>query len=164
MDRILIYFLYFLLILVSIIDIKRKYIPNFLNLIIFFICIFLRSINNFDVFIISSGVFTLPIILVYGYGSDLLKKEIFGFGDIKLIMSLGGILLNETINIFLQIYIFYLTAFSTASIFILFVYIYKRLRGKKILFRNQELAFAPFISFAFFLVYNFDYFRGILYE
>ena len=89
MDRVLIVILYILLALIMYIDINRKYIPNFLNFSIFGLAIFITGLENFESFFIGSACYSLPIILIYGYLSDLLKKEVFGFGDIKLIISLG---------------------------------------------------------------------------
>ena len=107
MDRILIILLYILLFLVMYIDINKKYIPNILNFSILVLSIFICGIDKVDIFFIGASCYTLPIFnFLWLYISDILKKEVFGFGDIKLIISLGGLLYLGEINIFLQIYIF----------------------------------------------------------
>ena len=100
MDRILIILLYLLLFLVMYIDINKKYIPNILNFSILVLSIFICEIDKIDSFFIGASCYTLPILIFYGYVSDILKKEVFGFGDIKLIIPLGGLLYQGEINIF----------------------------------------------------------------
>ena len=155
MDRVLIVILYILLALIMYIDINRKYIPNFLNFSIFGLAIFITGLENFESFFIGSACYSLPIILIYGYLSDLLKKEVFGFGDIKLIISLGGLIYNNKINLFLQVYIFYLLVFSLATIFILTLFLKNIFCKKKIKLKGRELAFAPYISLTAIIMYNY---------
>ena len=88
MDRILIILLYILLFLVMYIDINKKYIPNILNFSILVLSIFICGIDRIDIFFIGASCYTLPILIFYGYISDILKKEVFGFGDIKLIIDM----------------------------------------------------------------------------
>lgn len=156
MDRLLICIFYFMLFLIMYIDINKKYIPNFLNFSLLILCFFIRGLNESSLFFIGASIYTLPILLLYAYVSDLLKKEIIGFGDIKLIIALGGLLYIENINLFLQIYIFYLISFVSASLFIIFLYIYKFLLKKSYSLKNKEIAFAPFICISFIFLYNFN--------
>ena len=153
MDRVLIVILYILLALIMYIDINRKYIPNFLNFSIFGLAIFITGLENFESFFIGSACYSLPIILIYGYLSDLLKKEVFG--DIKLIISLGGLIYNNKINLFLQVYIFYLLVFSLATIFILTLFLKNIFCKKKIKLKGRELAFAPYISLTAIIMFNY---------
>ncbi|MCY7009035.1 A24 family peptidase [Fusobacterium simiae] len=154
MDRILIILLYFLLFLVMYIDINKKYIPNILNFSILIVSIFVCRINKIDGFFIGASCYTLPILIFYGYMSDILKKEVFGFGDIKLIISLGGLLYQGEINIFLQIYIFYLLVFSLATLYIIIYIVISYCRNKSVKIKGVELAFAPYICIAFIIIYN----------
>lgn len=157
MDRILIYVLYLIFLVIMYIDTNKKYIPNLLNFFLLILCIFIRGLDEIQLFFIGASVYTLPILLVYGYISDLLKKEAIGFGDIKLIIALGGLLYVESINLFLQIYIFYSISFISASLFIIFLYIYKLLFKKNYALKNKEIAFAPFICLSFMILYNFSF-------
>ena len=155
MDRILIILLYILLFLVMYIDINKKYIPNILNFAILVLSIFIYGIDKVDIFFIGASCYTLPILIFYGYISDILKKEVFGFGDIKLIISLGGLLYQGEINIFLQIYIFYLLVFSLATLYIVIYIVISYCRNKPVKIRGVELAFAPYICLAFIIIYNY---------
>ena len=155
MDRILIILLYILLFLVMYIDINKKYIPNILNFSILILSVFIYGLNRVDSFFIGASCYTLPILIFYGYMSDILKKEVFGFGDIKLIIALGGLLYQGEINIFLQIYIFYLLVFSLASLYIIIYIVTSYCRNKSVKIRGVELAFAPYICLAFITIYNY---------
>lgn len=91
MDRLLI-----LGILISImyIDMRKMYIPNFLNILLLLMAIYYKGME-YEVIensILGMGIYILPLLLLYGYLSDFLQREVFGFGDIKLLMSLGYIL------------------------------------------------------------------------
>ena len=162
MDRILIILLYILLFLVMYIDINKKYIPNILNFSILVLSIFICGIDKIDSFFIGTSCYTLPILIFYGYISDILKKEVFGFGDIKLIIPLGGLLYQGEINIFLQIYIFYLLVFSLATLYIVIYIVMSYCRNKPVKIRGVELAFAPYICLAFIIIYNFNLVEKII--
>ncbi|MBS9776449.1 MAG: prepilin peptidase [Fusobacterium sp.] len=161
MGRILEILFCIVLVVIIYIDINKKYIPNILNFLLFILVVFLK-INNLENLFIGAGVYTLPIIFLYGYGSDIMKKEIIGFGDIKLIISLGAILYTVKINLFLQVYIFYLITFLVASLFILFLFIYNFIKKSKINLREKEIAFAPFIIFSFVINYYLINLKGDL--
>ena len=162
MDRILIILLYLLLFLVMYIDINKKYIPNILNFSILVLSIFICEIDKIDSFFIGASYYTLPILIFYGYVSDILKKEVFGFGDIKLIIPLGGLLYQGEINIFLQIYIFYLLVFSLATLYIIIYIVISYCRNKSVKIKGVELAFAPYICLAFIIIYNFNLVEKII--
>ena len=71
MGKILIVFLYILLFFVMYIDINKKYIPNTLNFSILVLSIFICGINKIDSFFIGASCYTLPILIFYGYVSDI---------------------------------------------------------------------------------------------
>ena len=155
MDKILIIFLYIALFLVMYIDINKKYIPNVLNFSILILSVFIRGISEIENFFIGAACYVLPILIFYGYVSDILEREVFGFGDIKLIIPLGGLLYLGEINIFLQIYIFYLLIFSLATLYIIIYIVISYCRNKPVKIRGVELAFAPYICLAFIIIYNY---------
>ena len=129
---------------------------EFLNFSILVLSIFICGIDKIDIFFIGASCYTLPILIFYGYISDILKKEVFGFGDIKLIIPLGGLLYQGEINIFLQIYIFYLLVFSLATLYIIIYIVISYCRNKSVKIKGVELAFAPYICLAFIIIYNFN--------
>ena len=81
MDRILIIII---LSIIMWIDIKKLYIPNFFNLLLLIIAVYLKTFDYeiIENSIIGMGIYTLPLLFLYGYLSDILNKEVFGFGDI----------------------------------------------------------------------------------
>ena len=90
-------FLVFLLIvsfIIFVIDIKKLYIPNTINIIFLVMAVCYRGFDLYKIEngILGAGVYTLPLLFFYGYGSDLAQKEIMVFGDIKLILWIGYVL------------------------------------------------------------------------
>lgn len=142
MDRILISFL---LLAILFYDLKKMYIPNILNFTLFYTAVFSKSLdfNTIENSIIGMGVYSLPIIFIYGYVSDIVNKEVIGFGDIKLILSLGYILGYKN---FYEIYIFYMIIFISGAIFGIIL-------GK--LKNNFKIAipFSPFIILGFYIIW-----------
>lgn len=162
MDRVLIVLLYILLFLVMYIDINKKYIPNILNFSILILSVFIYGMDEIDIFFIGASCYTLPILIFYAYMSDILKKEVFGFGDIKLIISLGGLLYQGEMNIFLQIYIFYLLVFFLATLYIIIYMVISYCRNKSVKIKGVEIAFAPYICIAFIIIYNFNLIEQVI--
>ena len=83
------------------------------------------------------GVFPIIFILIYGYVSDLLKKDVIGFGDIKLMVAAGFFL--EYSGIY-NLIILYNTIFITALVCMLPLLCFGKIK------RETEIPFAPFIS------------------
>ena len=145
MDRILIISLLFVIIYI---DIKKLYIPNTLNILLFILSIIFKGFefNTIENSIIGMGLYPLPLLILYGYLSDLLGKEVFGFGDIKILMNFGYILGYSN---FFDIYIYYLISFISASIIgILFL-----LRREK----RKEIPFSPFLIIGFLFLWLREY-------
>lgn len=145
MDRILIISLLFLIIYI---DIKKLYIPNTLNILLFILSIIFKGFefNTIENSIIGMGLYPLPLLILYGYLSDLLGKEVFGFGDIKILMNFGYILGYSN---FFDIYIYYLISFISASIIgVLFL-----LRREK----RKEIPFSPFLIIGFLFLWLREY-------
>lgn len=140
-------FLVFLLIVSFIIfvtDIKKLYIPNTINIIFFVMAVCYRGFDLYKIEngILGAGVYTLPLLFFYGYGSDLAQKEIMGFGDIKLMIGIGYVLGYSD---FYTIYIYYLETFVIAALFgIVYIVKKKTVRG--------EIAFSPFLLFSFYCI------------
>ena len=107
MENIILIFLVAVSFLILVIDVKKLYIPNSLNIIFLIGAICYRGMDIYEVEngILGAGVYTLPLLFFYGYGSDIAKKEIIGFGDIKLMVGVGYILGYSN---FYTIYIYYI--------------------------------------------------------
>ncbi|MFK4786059.1 prepilin peptidase [Fusobacterium sp. MFO224] len=129
------------LVVISFIDCKIYRIPNILNLWI----LFLKIIKivffgySFESSIIGMGVYPIILLIIYGYISDYYKKELIGFGDIKLVSSIGFyvgyISLGQVIT--------YYNIISLVGITLYYI-IFKISKIKKI--REAKLPFAPIVS------------------
>lgn len=122
-------------------DVSKLYIPNILNFVLLVLAIIYKGTEFYivELSIIGMGLYSLPLAFLYGYLSDIFNREVFGFGDIKLLFSLGYILGYSD---FYNIYIFYLIVFTLASLCGLPCLIIKR-REKTV------LPFSPFIILSF---------------
>lgn len=144
MENLLLIFLIVISFIIFAVDIKKLYIPNTVNIIFFIVAVYYRGFDIYEVEngILGAGVYTLPLLFFYGYGSDIAKKEILGFGDIKLMIGIGYALGYSN---FYTVYIYYLGAFVIAAIFgIIYIIKKKTARG--------EIAFSPFLLFSFYCI------------
>ena len=137
MVRFIVYFFIIIILLEIIIrDIKEKIILNKSNLALLFLGIILGFLEgDLQERILGAALYTLPFILIYGYGSDILNKECMGMGDVKLITSLGFLLkFNKVFDILI---------FLNISFIIPLIY----LGGKYIYFKklDKDIAFGPFL-------------------
>lgn len=151
MDRfiieILLNFLFCLILLCTVIkDLKNKIIPDIFNFFIIGLGIMKIVFFNgsFEKSVIGMGVYPLILILVYGYISEILKKEVIGFGDIKLLGAIG--FYNGYSGLY-DILLLYNIIFTGAFLIIFPFYFFK----KEI--RKKEIPFAPFIVLGI-LIFN----------
>lgn len=138
MVRILIWVL---LLVIIYIDIRRLYIPNTLNIILLIVSIYYKGFEYpiIESSVLGMGLYVLPLLILYGYLSDILKKEVFGFGDIKLLLSLGYILGYTN---FYDVYIYYVLSFVLGAIVgIILGFMRKDFKG--------ESPFSPFLIIGF---------------
>lgn len=139
MDRLIDTLFYIFLILTAVKDIKEKIISDIFNVII----IILGTIKiiffygDFEKSIIGMGVFPLVFIIIYGYISEILKKDVIGFGDIKFMGAAGFYL--EYSGIY-NLIILYNIIFITAFICVVPLLLLKKIK------KDAEIPFAPFIS------------------
>ena len=91
--------------------------------------------------IIGMGTYPVIFLLLYGYGEFLFKKEVVGFGDIKLLSSIGFYI--GYLGIY-SLMVFYNIIFSF-SLFYGLIY--------KFYFKNNEVPFAPVIVIGTFIFY-----------
>lgn len=131
----------FILIIISVIDLRKLYIPNFLTAALILIGLIYNQfvkdnlLNSF----LGMGAYSIPFSLIYGYVSDFLDKEVLGYGDIKLAMGIGAYL---GFTNFQNMYLFFLISYITASVYS--VYVLLKNRGSKK--QDIQIPFAPFIS------------------
>lgn len=134
----------FCLILIGIIDLKTKTIPNKFNLFLIVLNI-IRGVLlrlNFENFLIGMGIFPILLLFIYGYVSDFYKKELIGFGDIKLMASIG---FYNGYSSFLEVVIFY----NILSFLGIIAYVFMKILLKR---KDLEIAFAPEIVLSYFIL------------
>lgn len=134
-----------LLVSASIIDIKNYFIPDSLT----FSLILLGMITSFftnvplEKAFIGAGTYAFFLIIIYGYGEYIFKKEAMGFGDIKLAVGIGSFLGYSS---FLNLYIFITITFLLGAIISLMLL---RLKIKD---RTGQIAFAPYLAISGFIM------------
>ncbi|MGL5377794.1 MAG: prepilin peptidase [Cetobacterium sp.] len=131
-----------LIVLIDIVirDFKKKIILNKSNCLLMILAIILGILDkNLENRIIGAAIFSLPFIIIYGYGSDLLQKECLGIGDIKLMISIGMLLGFKD---FSSVLLFLNISFISALIYIIVKYFFI----KKL---EKEIPFGPFLIIAF---------------
>ncbi len=132
--------LYIMLFIIAYYDYKKKIIID-KGIVFLFIYGFIESINSNDLENYFLGMCTYPFILLAIYSmEDYFEKQLIGFGDIKLMMVLGGIIKYHGIYdilIFYQILFIISGAYATIMI---------------TLFKNKKtdyIAFGPLIIITF---------------
>lgn len=127
--------------MISIVDYKEYCIPDCLTFALLLLGLIYRGIylDDLEGMMVGTGVITIPFLLLYGYVSELLKKEVLGFGDIKLAMGIGSMAGGVIVERF---YHFYLIAFVSASIYGIALMVIKKERC------GMRIPMAPFISLA----------------
>lgn len=131
-------FVFVLLVVLSIIDIKYKEVPDNINLLALTVAIFSRDF--------LSGIYDMVVLvgaitLFRYYVSFIIKKEALGEADIILVGTMGAMLGIE----------FALLSIFLSAIIALPVSMYARTKG------NKEIAYIPFLAIATYLVYMFDW-------
>ena len=123
---------------ISLKDLKEKEISNFLTLGIIFLgvlkIIFLHE--DFEKNFLGFGTFSIFFLFLYGYASDFLKKEIIGFGDIKLIGAAGFYFGYSGIY---NLIIFHNIIFILGFLFLIPIFFLKKIK------KEEEIPFAPCI-------------------
>lgn len=129
---------FIILFFISLKDLKEKEISNFLTLGIIFLgilkIIFLRE--DFEKNFLGFGVFPVFFLFLYGYAGDFLKKEIIGFGDIKLVSGIGFYFGYSGIY---NLIIFHNIIFILGFLFLIPIFFLKKIK------KEEEVPFAPCI-------------------
>ena len=135
-------FVFSILLAVSFIDIETHIIPDRFYIILL-ITGFIYSVlqNNPENWFLGTASYGLPVFLLYS-ASDFIKKEIIGFGDVKLVCAVGGFISYSGLKNLLWFYeVLYISA-GIFSVFLIF-------SGKRTL--KCYMAFAPFICLSAFI-------------
>lgn len=132
--------LYIMLFIIAYYDYKKKIIID-KGIVFLFIYGFIESINSNDLENYFLGMCTYPFILLSIYSmEDYFEKQLIGFGDIKLMMVLGGIIKYHGIY---DILIFYQILFIISGVYATIMIA---------LFKNKKtdyIAFGPLIIITF---------------
>ena len=133
---------YIALFYICIIDIRKKIIPDRGFIILVIIGLLKGMLKaNVEGYFLGMCVYPMPLIILYIL-EDYFKKELIGFGDIKLMMGIGGSLGYKNLAEVLKYYhIVYFLAGITVILFLL----YMKYKGKK----AEYIPFAPFLATGF---------------
>lgn len=118
------------------IDLKKRIIPeeSFVILLILGLILAIRN-DNLEKYYLGICAYSMPLTVLYIL-EDYFKKTLIGFGDVKLMMGIGGILgylgIEKVINFYMILYIF------SGIVAFLFLFLKK---WKK----YEYIPFAPFI-------------------
>ena len=127
---------------ICIIDIRKKIIPD-RGFIILVIIGLLKSMLNANVegYFLGMCVYPMPLIILYIL-EDYFKKELIGFGDIKLMMVIGGSLGYKNLA---EVVKYYHVVYFLAGITVILFLLYLKHKGKK----AEYIPFAPFLTIGF---------------
>ena len=123
---------------ICIIDIRKKIIPDRGFIILVIIGLLKSMLNtNIEGYFLGMCVYPMPLIILYIL-EDYFKKELIGFGDIKLMMGIGGNLGYKNLA---EIVKFYHAVYFLAGIMAILFILYLKYKGKK----AEYIPFGPFL-------------------
>ena len=133
---------YIALFYICIIDIRNKIIPDRGFIILVIIGLLKGMLKaNVEGYFLGMCVYPMPLIILYIL-EDYFKKELIGFGDIKLMMVIGG---NMGYKSLAEVVKFYHVVYFLAGITIILFLLYMKYKGKK----AEYIPFAPFLATGF---------------
>ena len=129
------------------VDVKKRIIPEESAVILIILGLITAVQNdNFEKYYLGICAYSMPMIVLYVL-EDYFGKMLIGFGDVKLMMGIGGLLgyfeIEKVLNFYMILYIF------SGIIAFLFLFLKK---WKK----YEYIPFAPFIviSYIIFRIFN----------
>lgn len=129
------------------VDVKKRIIPEESAVILLILGLITAVQNdNFEKYYLGICAYSMPMIVLYIL-EDYFGKMLIGFGDVKLMMGIGGLLgyfeIEKVLNFYMILYIF------SGIIAFLFLFLKK---WKK----YEYIPFAPFIviSYIIFRIFN----------
>ena len=133
---------YITLFYICIIDIRKKIIPDRGYVILVIIGLLKSMLNtNAEEYFLGMCVYPMPLIILYIL-EDYFKKEFIGFGDIKLMMGIGGNMGYKSLE---EVVRFYHVVYFLAGITVILFLLYLKYKGKK----AEYTPFAPFLTIGF---------------
>ena len=133
---------YIALFYICIIDIRKKIIPDRGFIILVITGLLKGMINgNAEGYFLGMCVYPMPLIILYIL-EDYFKKELIGFGDIKLMMVIGGSLGYKNLA---EVVKYYHVVYFLAGITVILFLLYLKHKGKK----AEYIPFAPFLTIGF---------------
>ena len=133
---------YIALFYICIIDIRKKIIPDSGFVILIITGLLKGMINgNAEGYFLGMCVYPMPLIILYIL-EDYFKKELIGFGDIKLMMVIGGSLGYKNLA---EVVKYYHVVYFLAGITVILFLLYLKHKGKK----AEYIPFAPFLTIGF---------------
>ena len=130
------------------VDIKRKIIPekSVITLLVIGLILALQS-HNLEKYYLGICAYSMPMIVLYTL-EDYVNKTLIGFGDIKLMMGIGGLLKYTGIE---NVMNFYIILYSFSGI-VAFLFLFLK-KWKK----YEYIPFAPFIVISYVIFEIFFY-------
>ena len=129
------------------VDVKKRIIPEESAVILIILGLITAVQNdNLEKYYLGICAYSMPMIVLYIL-EDYFEKMLIGFGDVKLMMGIGGLLgyfeIEKVLNFYMILYIF------SGIIAFLFLFLKK---WKK----YEYIPFAPFIviSYVIFRIFN----------
>lgn len=142
----LLFFAYVSILLsLSIIDIKNYFLPDSMTFSLIILGLISSGLTglSYELSFVGAGAYAFPFLLIYGYGEYVFKKEALGFGDIKLAAGVGSFLGYLG---FFNLYLYLTITFVIGAIVSLSLI---RLKIKE---RTSQIAFAPYLAIAGFIM------------
>lgn len=139
---------YVVLARICFIDLRKKIIED-RDLVILLVIGILLGVerNNFEKVYLGWCAFSMPLLILY-IVEDYFKKELIGFGDVKLMIVIGGLLRYRD---FRQVLFFYQNLYFLSAAIVVLVLLYWKIRGK----RGEYVPFAPYIVLNYLLFEKF---------
>ena len=130
------------------VDIKRKIIPekSVITLLVIGLILALQS-HNLEKYYLGICVYSMPMIVLYIL-EDYVNKTLIGFGDIKLMMGIGGLLKYTGMENVMNFYIILYSFSGIVSFLFLFLKKWKK---------YEYIPFAPFIVISYVIFEIFFY-------
>lgn len=133
-----------ILIVLSYIDINEYILPDKLTFFLFIsgVALFFTGNNSLESSFLGAAAYSFPFLILYVFGEDVLKKDVMGFGDIKLAAGVGAYIGYTS---FFKLYLFFTIAFVTGAIISVFLILFKIRK------REELVPFGPYIALSAFI-------------
>ena len=137
-------FMVLILVTLSGIDYDTYTLPDRLTFALVVLGILLSgSIKGLESSFMGAAIYSFPFWMLYGFGESVLKKEIMGFGDVKLAAGIGAFLGYSG---FYDFYLFFMLSFVIGAVVSLLLIAFKIRK------REELVPFGPFIAISAYVV------------